>query len=449
MLKVIRNIKSAHSNTKIIATQTLYAFIFKGIALAISFVSTPLFIKYFNNNEVLGAWYTMLSMLTWFMTFDLGIGNGVRNHLVKSIAAEDRIGIRKIISSGLASSFVISLLITIIGCLIIHYVDLNKIFNISPTIISYEILRTSSYLVFIALMLRFSLSTISAVFYALQKSSINNFLALCISILLFLYILIFRFNNVEESLLNISIAYLIICNLPLCLAGIWVFSTELKDCKPSLVYIRRSATKSIIGIGGIFFSCQLFYLIIANTNEFFISHYWNPLFTADYSFYYRVSMLISLVLSLALTPTWSMVTKAYAEGNFKWLINLYKGFKWTGLLVIILQFSLIPFLQPIMNIWLGYGELQVNFYIALAFACFGASFLYSTMLSAIVCGLGKLKIQFWCYGIGAICKIIFIIIIARYSQDWAWVVWSNVFILVPYCVIQQISLNKLFIYRHQ
>lgn len=440
----IKIINCFHGNTKIVIKNTFYSFLIKGAGLAISFFSTPIFIRYFNNNEILGLWYTMFSMLIWFLTFDLGIGNGIRNHLVKALSEGDRKNVRYILSSGVFSIGLVTLILSGVGCWIIFSIDLNSLFNVSDLIISRATLQLCTLMVFIAIMLRFFLTTVSSIFYALQKSAVNNFLSLIVSILQFLFILIFKFKNPEDALFNISVTYLVISNLPIIIAGIWIFSHELKDCRPSWLFINKESTSKIIGMGTIFFLCQIFYLVIANTNEFFVSHFWSPVCTADYSFYYKITMLLSMVVSLALTPTWSMITKAYAEKDYKWLKKLYSIFKRTGLAIVILQFLLVPFLQPIMSIWLGKGILQVNYVTAIAFACFGASFLYSSMLSTIVCGLAKMKLQLWCYGLGAILKIAFIILIAHVSNNWSWVVWSNVFILVPYCILQQWQLDRLF-----
>lgn len=89
-MKGINILKGVQGNTKIVIRNTFYAFVIKGIALAISFFSTPAFIRYFDNNEVLGLWYTLLSILTWFLSFDLGIGNGIRNHLVVAITEKKK-----------------------------------------------------------------------------------------------------------------------------------------------------------------------------------------------------------------------------------------------------------------------------------------------------------------------------------------------------------------------
>lgn len=440
-LNFIRNI---NGNTKTIAKNAFYSFVIRGFALAISFFSTPAFIRYFQNNEVLGVWYTLLSILTWFLAFDLGVGNGIRNHLVIAIAEKKNENIKQILASGFASVIGITLILTIVGWWLICTINLNSLFNIPDNLISSEVLRKCTILVFIAIMMRFMLTTVSSIFYALQRSAVNSFLSLCVSILQFLFIIAFHYENVETALVNISWAYLLICNLPVIVAGIWVFFTDFKDCRPTIKSVTKEAAKKIMGIGLIFFFCQIFYLIIANTNEFFVSHYWSPTATADYSFYYRIIMLVSMGVSLALTPTWSMITKAYAEKNYHWLKKLYRSCKLVGYFIILAEFALVPFLQPIMDIWLGKGQLTVELSVSIAFACFGATFLYSSMLSTIVCGLAKMKLQFWCYGIGSLLKIAFIIIIARISSDWAWVVWSNVFILLPYCVLQQLQLNRLF-----
>ena len=151
-----------------------------------------------------------------------------------------------------------------------------------------------------------------------------------------------------------------------------------------------------------------------------------------------------MIVTLALTPIWSVVTKAMAEKNFTWLSKLYKIIVIAGVGTCVLQFLLVPCMQFIMNIWLGDDSISVNYIIAIAFACFGSVFVYSSMLSTVVCGLARMKLQAICYGIGIVFKFIFIFVATKYVNNWNIVVWSNTIILLPYCIVQQIDLNRYF-----
>lgn len=434
--------KNLSANNKIIVKNFIGAFAIKGIALSISFFSTPLFIAYFNDNKVLGVWYTLLSVLIWFLNFDLGIGNGIRNQLTKAIVRNDRHEIRQVLSSGLFSTGIVTIILTAIGILLLLAFDLNSLFGISTEIVRCEVLFRSTLVVFLALMIRFSLTFVSSIFFSLQKSAVNNFLALCVSVLQLLYVLCFRFSNAEDALLHLSVAYLLISNLPIIIAGCFVFMDVLKDCRPRVKYVDRQTIRQVMGIGGVFFACQVLYMLIVNTNEFLITRIFGPQYTTEYTFYYKITSLVSMVVMLALTPVWSVVTKAQEEKNYNWLWKLLKAIERGGLVVVALQFVMLPFLPFIMNIWLGKGTIVVELATALSFVCFGSVFAYSSMLSTIVCGMARMKLQLICYLVGVALKFIVVIGLSNVIGGWEIVVWSNVFVLLPYCILQQIDLNR-------
>lgn len=431
-------------NEKIVLKNTFFAFLIKGLALVISLLTTPAFISYFDNKEILGIWYTMLSVLIWFLNFDLGIGNGIRNNLTIAFSENNSMKAKYIISSGMFISGMVSLILLFIGGTLLFFGNLNAFFNVSESIVSGQILFISVLMVFIAILLRLVLTSVSAIFYAMQKSSINNFLALCVSVLQLVFVLTFKFDSIEESLIYLSLAYMIFSNLPVILGGIVIFSTKLKDCKPGLYYVKRKYIKEVLSIGGVFFLCQILYMLIINTNEFLITNLFGPEYTTEYTFYYKITSLVSMVVSLAMTPIWSVVTKAMTEKKWLWLNDLYKKIKKMGCIIVIFEFLLIPFMQIIFNIWLGDNTISINYITAIGFACFGSVFVYSSMLSTIVCGLAKMKLQTTCYTLGVIFKFVFIFLISKYTNNWSIVVWVNAIILFPYCLLQQIWLNDYF-----
>lgn len=439
-LKMLGNLTP---NDCIIAKNIFGAFLIKGGALCVSILSTPAFISYFNNQTVLGVWYTLLSVLIWFLNFDLGVGNGIRNNLVEAFTKKDFVKAKRVISSGIVSCGFIAILLCIIGGIIVSCVPWNTILNVSQNVVSSKTLETSVLIVFIAIMFRFLLTTVNSIFYALQMSAVNNALSLCVSTSQLIFVLTAKSSDPQVALINISYAYLFTSNLPVLFAAIILFATKLKQCRPSIRYVNAGEMKNVLSIGGMFFVCQIFYMLIVNTNEFFITYYFGPSYTTEYAFYFKITSIFSMVITLAMTPIWSAITKAMSEDSWDWINSLYKKLKWLAATAVAICFCIVPFLQFIMDIWLGQGVLDVKISIALAFAFFGGAFIYSSILSTIVCGMARMKLQAVCYGVGVLFKILFIIFFARKTGIWNTIVWSNTVVLIPYCVLQQIDLNLL------
>ena len=113
-MKLLEKMKSLSQNDKIIYKNLIGAFIVKGAALLVSLFTMPAYLRYFSNEPALGVWFTILSILTWILNFDFGIGNGLRNRLTESFVEENYIEAKKYISSAYVSiSFIVLILLAI------------------------------------------------------------------------------------------------------------------------------------------------------------------------------------------------------------------------------------------------------------------------------------------------------------------------------------------------
>ena len=176
-------------------------------------------------------------------------------------------------------------------------------------------------------------------------------------------------------------------------------------------------------------------MILINTNEFFITRIFGPSNTVEYQIYYKLTSLVSVGLTLALTPLWSMVTKALHEKDFLWLQSIYRKLTWFALLATAMQFIMVPFMPFFIGIWVG-DVIVIETRVSLVFALFGSVFVYQAIVSTIVCGLGKMKFQAISYTIAVIVKIVFIFCFAKKIGHWAVVVAINAVVLLPYCIIE-------------
>lgn len=443
--KIKQKLSNASDNDKIVYRNVIGAFIVKGGALFISLFTLPAYIKFFNNEIVLGVWYTILSLLNWILNFDLGIGNGLRNHLSTSLSANDKEATKKYISSAYFSIGVIVLVASLIFPFVIRLFDLNSVFNISTETLSPKSLYISLVIVFIGVMIQFWLKLINSVLYAMQKSSINNFLVLCTNTMVLIVALVYPSGNNDTNVIVMAIVHAIAVALPLLGATIVVFSGKLRHVVPNIKCVTKTHTKSVLSLGGTFFIIQIAYMIIMSTNEFLITKTAGSAYVVDYQAYYKLYSLGSTVFALALTPIWSVITKAKAENNYSWIRNTYKRFMLLAAVFSVGEFLIIPLMKPLMNIWLGENALQnISIVTGILFAILGCLMIFNSVLSSIANGLGALKIQTICFVVGALAKIPISYVLVKILDSWNGVIIANIICMGIYCILQPLFMKKIF-----
>lgn len=442
IVKLKKQFKDTNENNKAIVYNTIGAFIVKGGALVISLFTMPAYIRYFDNQLILGIWFTMLSVLSWILTFDLGIGNGLRNHLVPALVKRDQIKIKKYISSAYAVVGIIVLLSLVSSTVIFRFIDWNTIFNVPSDIVSTKVLNVTTSIVFAGIMLQFLLKLITSVLYAMQKSALNNFLSLLTSIIILIYVSFSKTSDISTNLISLAIVNVLAVNLPLLIATVIIFTKELRGCKPEIKYFEMNYARDVMRLGGIFFWVQIMYMIITATNEFLITWLTVPEMVVEYQIYNKLFTLIGTIFTLTLTPIWSAVTKALSEQNFTWIRKLYKTLKWMVLLAVIFEFVMIPFLQFGIDLWLGDNAIEVNYSYAIAFAIFGSIIIWNGVISSIANGCGELKTQSIFFTIGALIKIPIAWVLVGVFDSWIGVIVANIIAMGLYCVVQPIWLNR-------
>lgn len=442
--RLVSKFRQKDGDTRTVLLNMAGAFGVKGLAMVVQLLTVPAFISYFDNNAYLGVWYTIWSVVMWFMTFDFGIANGIRNRLVRHIIDKNHEGTRSIISSGLMMSILASLTIGLAAVPLILAADWNSIFSISREMVAPEVLRESMLWLLATILLRLVLVAVNAIFYALQLSSVNNLLTLLSSTLIYIFILCFRFDTPEQALRGVAVANAVLFNLPVAVAGVIVFARRLRYSRPRWSAVNRKAAKDIFSLGGGFFYCQILFTVITCSDQFLITKFFGADFTVDYTFYYRLTSMLGTVVALATTPLWSMITKAMEQKKYKWLTSLFSRLQWAGAAVLAVEFLFAAFLQPIMNIWLGSDTITVCYITASAFAVYGSLFILNNLLATFACGLGKLREQIVWYTIGVVAKFAIILGLKERFPDWNLVIWADVVAFAPYVVIQYIVLRRYF-----
>ena len=444
-MKLKSIIKNGDKNSKNVIANVIGAFIVKGGALLVTLIATPAYIRFFNDNSALGVWYTLLSVITWILNFDLGIGNGLRNKLTGSLAQNDRNRSKLYISSAYLSIGIIVAFAAIILIFLVDNINWNMVFNIKTEIISKQALTLAVKIILGGILAQFLLKLISSILYALQLSSINNALALCTSIITLGYVLLAKPGTNDENIITMAIVHAIAVLLPLVITSVIVFCGKLKDVRPSIFLFSKKCAKEILGLGGTFFVVQIAYMIVINTNEFFISNLTDSANVVNYQIYYKLFTLIGTLASLSLTPIWSAITKAFAERNFKWISNLYNKMIILGWASCFFEFLFIFGLQLAVNIWLKNNAITVSYQYAISFAILGSCMVMNGILTSLANGLGRLMPQIIFYGVGAVLKYPLAKLLVVITDSWIGVILAVDIILVIFVFAQYIINKKTII----
>ena len=312
--------KTISTQDKNVLRNILGAFAVKGGSLVISVVLLPLYLRFFQNQEILGIWYTILSVLNWVILFDLGLGQGLRNQLPKALLKNDKKLAKEYISTTYVLMTAVAAVVSVVGVILIKRVELYSVFNVDASVIEYHYLQSATIIVFLGIMLQIVLKIATSILYAMQKSAVVNALALLTNVIILGALCFIPSRDIGTNLVTMAWVNVIAANVPYIICTFFIFGTKtLKGTAPSLKAFSKQYINGIFNVGISLLWLQVVFMIVSSANEFLISNLTEPKYVVEYQAYYKIFKTAAMVVSLALTPIWSAVKKAQIEKNSRWI----------------------------------------------------------------------------------------------------------------------------------
>ena len=425
-------------NNKNILVNILGAFLVKGGSMLLTLFLLPAYLKFFGNDNILGIWYTILSIINWVLVFDLGIGNGLRNKLPKALADKNDREAKTLVSSTYFSSAAVVVIIGIIGSVVIHLLNWNSILNIEESELSAATLKYAIQIVLIGVLIQFVLKLVTSILYAIQRSGLVNFLTLLSNVIIFIVIKLLPPGNTESSLIAISYFNILAVNLPLLVVSLILFLGKFKAIRPSFKSWSKDATKSVLKIGLTLLWLQLIFMVISSTNEFLITAFCGPAAVVDYQVYFKIFNSVAAICSLVLIPIWSAVTKAQVEKRYEWIKKVYKMLLGFSVLALLVLLAIVIVLQPIVNFWLKEDAITVSTTYGIIFAASGFIFLVHNVNTAIGNGFSYFKPQVVLMTLAAVLDIPLAWVFVQMTGGMIGVVLANIIVLLPFEILEPI-----------
>ena len=418
-------------------------FAIKGASVVVQLLSVPAYISYFGDDGLLGVWYTLIAALNWILIFDFGVGNGLRNNLSKALAAKDFENAKRLVSTAYIVIGILSLLFIVVGEAVILNADFETILNFHSDELRRGTIQLVVSIVYVGIVVQFWLKLITSILYAMQKTALNNCLFLLGNIVLLLWVLFARFDNVNDRIIAISFIQVCSINLPLLVCSVALFRGRFRNISPSLSGFHRDAVHVVVGLGVEFFIIQVALLVVNSTNEYLIAYLYDSADVVSYQIYYKWFFAIITVFSLVVQPVWSAMTVAWYERRVAWIARAYRRFNLIALLgaagAFLLSFA-FPFL---VDIWIGSGSVTVTIETGCVFAVWVTVVLFTNSATCISNATSHLRVQLVLTVLAAIGKIPLCLVLCEAGFGWESVVFANGLVLVPLFIGQTIANHAL------
>lgn len=426
--------------TKGIIHGAIQSYLIKGASLLLSFFLMPVYMIYIPDASDLGVWFTILSIINWFLLFDLGAGNGLRNCVVEALSKRNRHAVRELISSAYFFTFCIAALLAMLIVAVLeiirHNLCIQQAIGLDFRYIS--VIEIVAAGVLLQLVLRLCTSLL----YAIQQPAYVNLASLISNGLILLLVNLSNSFVFTDKLVALAWINVISLNLPLVFINIILFKSIFYDCRPSFNYVHMRSAKRVLGIGLRMLVLSLLWQIVSSSHSVLITMLIGPEEVVDYQIYFKLYNTGAGLITLALVPLWSAVTKAFAEKDIDWIIRIHRFMLILPIASFILSISSVFFVQNFVDIWLGQSSIVIDYFKVFTFSLYVYIFVSQSVNSSFENGLNRLTVQTVCMVLAIPIMLISSFALTSLINNWSGIVLSMVIALIPYSVVSPLSMNR-------
>ena len=389
-LKRLFNFSSGNPRSALAKKNIVASVFISGSSIAIGLILLPLTINYLSP-EKYGIWITLSSIIGWFSFFDIGLGNGLRNHFAQALA-EGKTKLAKIyVSTTYAILSIIIFVVLLFFYSINYFLNWDQILNAADGQFSVGELSKIALIVFTFFCLRFVFSLISTILKADQRPAkaslldlIGQFLSLAV-----IYVLT---KTTEGSILYLGIVISAIPVLTLLFANILFYKGKYKEYKPALKFVDFSKGKSLFNLGLKFFIIQIAAVLLYQTNNIVILQVSGPTDVTYYNVAYKYFSVLVMGFSIIITPFWSAFTEAWHKSDLTWINGVMQKLYKVFIVIFIISLIMLASSEYIYHIWIG-ENMNIPFVISLLVTITTLINIWNGIFSQFLNGVGKIKFQ--------------------------------------------------------
>lgn len=360
----------------------------KVITLAGLLVSTYIALPYLGP-ERFGVWITIGSITGVLSVVDLGIGNALVSRVAAQVAAQDRDGLRTLISGGLQALTVLGLVVGVGLALIAWLLPLELLFKGLQLAAEPEIHLT---LVLFAALFAASMPLLAVhrILAGLQQGYLSHAAVAATGLVsLALLPLVPIMGGGIPAFLLVTYGLYVSSGLLLLrrlyTLDVLTWRWQARFAEPHM--------RGLITAGGLFFGLQIAVVLGWAVNPALLAALVGPSAVAQYAVCMRLFALVSLPVAMFNNPLWGSYADAHALGDRAYIRGtLRTSLMGTALAAVIGCALMLVLLEPAVD-WLGQGEVIVPWTFATIFAAWIATETVGTAFAMYLNGVHLVRPQ--------------------------------------------------------
>ena len=417
----------------------VFGITFKGISVFLNFLIVPILILFLGKIEY-GVWITIFSIVNWIFTFDLGIGQGLRNKLTEALSVNDLEKASQIISTSYVFISLFSLLILILGIFFIYFANFQELLNYKAK--SNSFLQNFVFLSLFFTIINFVISLYKKLFLAVHKSFVIELVNVFFQTFYLVITLIWLHYNLEKSLISLVFIFGVI-NFVVSLIATFVFFKIQEKVLFSFKKVSLKEGRLLLGLGGKFFIINCSLLVILSTDNIIISNLLGPTFVTDYFTVQKIFQFLIILFTIVLSSSWGLYSEAIIKKDYNWIRQNLKKMNFFLIGILILGVIFFYFIEEILNIWIGKDLIEIPKGLAFCNMIYTFIFCFTNIYMFFINASNKINIQMYLYVFAAIINIPLSIFFVKLLGSTTGVILSTLLCFLPLLVIMPIQSHMI------
>ena len=417
----------------------VFGITFKGISVFLNFLIVPILILFLGKIEY-GVWITIFSIVNWIFTFDLGIGQGLRNKLTEALSVNDLEKASQIISTSYVFISLFSLLILILGIFFIYFANFQELLNYKAK--SNSFLQNFVFLSLFFTIINFVISLYKKLFLAVHKSFVIELVNVFFQTFYLVVTLIWLHYNLEKSLISLVIIFGVI-NFVVSLIATFVFFKIQEKVLFSFKKVSLKEGRLLLGLGGKFFIINCSLLVILSTDNIIISNLLGPTFVTDYFTVQKIFQFLIILFTIVLSSSWGLYSEAIIKKDYNWIRQNLKKMNFFLIGILTLGVIFFYFIEEILNIWIGKDLIEIPKGLAFCNMIYTFIFCFTNIYMFFINASNKINIQMYLYVFAAIINIPLSIFFVKLLGSTTGVILSTLLCFLPLLVIMPIQSHMI------